>query len=98
MLPGRSDKMHIAVLGAGGVGACTALEIASRGHSVDIYERDREPVMRATRINEGKVHQGFVYANDPSGRTAELMARGALAFSACLSRWIDLPRDGLHLS
>jgi hypothetical protein len=90
--------MHIAVLGAGGVGACTALEIASRGHSVDLYERDLEPVMRATRVNEGKVHQGFVYAHDRSGQTAELMAKGALAFSACLSRWIDLRRDALHLS
>src|ERR1700681_752426 len=54
--------------------------------------------MRASRVNEGKIHQGFLYAKDPSKRTARMMAEGALAFSACLSRWLDLAAAPLEVS
>src|SRR5215208_7051347 len=90
--------MRIAILGAGGVGVCAALELAHSGHSVDIYEQDQKPLMRASRINEGKIHQGFLYAKDSSRRTARLMALGALNFTACLSRWLDLTSDPLNVS
>ena len=90
--------MRIAVLGGGGVGVCAALEIARHGHQVDVYEQDAQPVRRASRVNEGKIHQGFLYAKDPSGRTARMMARGALSFTACLSRWIDVGPDSLNFS
>jgi hypothetical protein len=90
--------VRIAILGGGGVGVCAALEIARRGHCVDIYEQDPQPIMRASRVNEGKIHQGFLYAKDPSKRTARLMAEGALAFAACLSRWLDLADAPLEVS
>ena len=90
--------MRIAVLGGGGVGVCAALEIARHGHFVDLYEQDPLPVRRASRINEGKIHQGFLYAKDAAHRTARTMIRGALAFTACLSRWIELREDTVHLS
>jgi hypothetical protein len=90
--------LRIAVLGGGGVGTCAALEIARRGHQVDVFEQDAEPVRRASRVNEGKIHQGFLYAKDPSLRTARMMARGALSFTACLSRWIDVGPDSLNFS
>ncbi len=82
--------MRIAILGGGGVGVCAALELAHCGHAVDIYEQDSMPIKRASLVNEGKIHQGFLYANDPSRRTARLMALGALSFRACLSRWLDV--------
>jgi len=88
----------VAVLGGGGVGSCTALELASHGCRVDVYERDSRPLMRASRINEGKIHQGFLYAKDHSQRTARLMARGGLSFAANLSRWIDLEASPLSIS
>lgn len=90
--------MRIAVLGGGGVGACAALEVARHGHHVDVYEQDAQPVWRASRVNEGKIHQGFLYAKDTSLRTARMMARGALTFTACLSRWIDVGPDSLKTS
>lgn len=90
--------MRIAILGGGGVGVCAALELARHGHHADIFEQDAEPIRRASRINEGKVHQGVLYAKDQTNRTAELMIRGALTFSACLSRWIDIDEDTLGLS
>lgn len=91
-------SLRVAVLGGGGVGSCTALELASHGCHVDLYEQDGQPLTRASRVNEGKIHRGFLYAHDRSLRTARLMVRGGLAFSACLSRWIDLDARPLHLS
>lgn len=85
--------MRIAILGAGGAGVCTALELAARGQAVDLYDENPLPVSRASRNNEGKVHLGLVYARDRSLETARTMIRGAIHFTDCLSRWIDLPMD-----
>ncbi len=84
--------MRVAVLGAGLAGTCTALELAERGVSVDLYDENAIPVSRAGRNNEGKVHLGLVYANDRSLRTARSMILGALHFTAALGRWIDVDR------
>ena len=86
------------LLGAGGVGICAALEIASRGFPVDVYDRDTLPVGRASYVNEGKIHQGLLYAKDPSRRTVDILLPGALAFYACLRRWLDLKPEDLQLS
>jgi hypothetical protein len=82
--------MRIAVLGAGGVGACAALELAHRGYDVDLYDENAEPVTQASRNNEGKIHLGLVYAKDRSLETAKTMIQGAIHFATCLERWIDL--------
>lgn len=84
--------MRVAVLGAGLAGVCTALELAERGLSVDLYDENVVPISRAGRNNEGKVHLGLVYANDRSLRTARSMILGALHFTAALGRWIDVDR------
>ncbi len=83
-----SSERHVAIIGAGGVGACTALELASRGHRVDLYEEMPEAVSRASFVNEGKIHLGFLYAVDESLRTASQLIEGALVFEENLRRWI----------
>jgi hypothetical protein len=70
------------------VGACAALELAARGHRVDLYEQADEAVTRASFVNEGKIHLGFLYAVDASLRTSSQMIEGALAFEEYLRRWI----------
>ena len=85
--------MRIAILGAGSAGVCTALELAARGQAVDLYDENLLPISRASRNNEGKVHLGLVYARDRSLETARTMISGAIHFTACLNRWIDLPPD-----
>lgn len=90
--------MRAAVLGAGFQGVCVALELARRGVTVDLYDKNDRPITQAGYVNEGKIHLGFVYANDPSMRTAELMIRGALSFRRLLERWLELGEEDLGLS
>lgn len=83
-----TDK-RVAILGAGAGGACAALELASRGFQVTLFERNSEAVAEASLVNEGKIHLGFIYAMDRSLRTARKMIDGALVFEDHLRRWVD---------
>lgn len=81
--------MKIAVIGGGIQGIGAALELSRRGARVELLER-REALMRgASRENEGKVHLGFVYANDDTLETARLMSAGAYSFAGALARWLE---------
>jgi hypothetical protein len=90
--------MRVAVLGAGFQGTCIALELADRGVEVDLYDKNEQPVTQAGFVNEGKIHLGFNYANDPGMATAELMCRGALVFGTYLNRWIDFEAEAEQVS
>lgn len=68
------------------MGCCLALELARRGYAVDLLDAAPAPMMGASLHNEGKLHLGFVYANDPARQTHEIMVRGSLAFSSILER------------
>jgi FAD dependent oxidoreductase len=87
-----------AILGAGGVGVCAALELARRGRTIDLYDESSRPVTRASLHNEGKIHLGLVYARDRSLRTARTMLFGAINFRSCLKRWIDIDPVDVTLS
>lgn len=80
--------MRVAVLGAGLQGSCIALELARRGVAVDLVDRAATPMAGASAHNEGKVHLGYVYANDPTRRTARTMIQGALEFAPLLRTWL----------
>ena len=80
--------MRVAVLGAGLQGSCLALELSRRGVDVDLLDRADVPMTGASRHNEGKIHLGYVYANDPTRRTARTMIEGALEFGPLLRRWL----------
>lgn len=79
--------MRVAVLGAGLQGAGVALELARRGVDVVLVDQDEVSLNRASLRNEGKVHLGLVYANDPTLATATSMLDGALTFGPLLDRW-----------
>lgn len=95
LLCGCMSRSDVAVLGAGLLGCCTALELAARGHRVSLFDREAFPLAQTSRIGEGKVHLGFLYAKDPSLRTAETMRRGALSFVPFIEQWLGgpLPAD-----
>lgn len=90
--------MRIGVLGGGLQGACVALELAAQGVEVDLYERDDRCLSRASRHNEGKIHLGYVYANDATRRTARTMAMGARCFQPLMRRWIGAAIDSIPVS
>ena len=96
----QGNAMRIAILGAGNTGTCTALELASHGLDVDLFDENDTPVSRASFHNEGKVHLGILYAKDSTLRTAKLMIDGALSFAPLLDRWIDFTgaRDRIVVS
>ena len=98
VIPLRPMPNDVAILGGGFMGVCAALECARRGISVDLYERAEELLTEAGRVSEGKIHLGYVYANDPTLRTARRLVGGAVRFEQCLSRWLDLETQPLELS
>jgi glycine/D-amino acid oxidase-like deaminating enzyme len=88
--------MHVAVLGGGLQGCCAALELASRGARVVLYDREPDILTRTAVANEGKVHLGYMYAADPTLATARTMMTGALAFAPFFRR--HLGADGANLA
>jgi glycerol-3-phosphate dehydrogenase len=81
----------VLILGAGIQGACAALGLAHAGHRVHIVDAADDCMSRASLRNEGKIHLGLVYANDPTGRTSTLMLEAALLFSELINRWCGRP-------
>ncbi len=90
--------MRVAVLGAGLQGTGVALELANRGVTVDLYDRADDAMTGASVNGEGKLHLGYLYANDPTLRTAQRMVEGALAFEQTLRRWLGDGVDALPIS
>ncbi|NUQ81583.1 MAG: FAD-binding oxidoreductase [Bacteroidetes bacterium] len=69
------------ILGGGIQGLSSAFALLSEGFSVTIIDKAASLFNRASLRNEGKIHLGFVYANDPTGKTPVLMLRSALRFA-----------------
>ena len=90
--------MRVGVLGGGLQGCCIALALVARGIPVVLYDRNDRLLSRAAIANEGKIHLGYMYANDPSRSTARMMMQGALAFAPFFARYLELPADALALS
>jgi len=89
--------VRVAVIGAGIQGVCAALELASAGIEVHLYDAESDCLTQASLHNEGKLHLGYVYANDPTLATARLMIDGALSFGPLLRRH-DVAVDEIAVS
>ena len=81
----------VLVLGAGIQGVCTALALRCRGYPVTLIDQMPGMMLRTSLRNEGKIHLGFVYANDPGFRTSPLLLRAALHFGPLMQGWLDTP-------
>ena len=79
------------ILGAGIQGCCAALALSRAGWSVVLVDRAVAPMWEASRRGEGKLHLGYVYANESDRSTAGLMLDGALAFSDLIDGWMPRP-------
>jgi glycine/D-amino acid oxidase-like deaminating enzyme len=90
--------MRVAVLGGGLQGCCVALALAERGITTILFDRNDRLLSRAAVANEGKIHLGYMYANDPSYSTARIMMQGALAFAPFFARHLGLSHDSIPIS
>src|SRR3954451_6778678 len=90
--------MRVGILGGGLQGCCVALSLAERGIGVTLFDRNDELLSRAAVANEGKIHLGYMYANDPSHSTARMMMQGALAFAPFFARHLGLSKDSMTIS
>ena len=75
-------------MGAGIQGICCALSLSNLGVDVTMIDKAPEPLLRSGLRNEGKIHLGFIYANDKSFRTAALMLKSALHFSPLVESFL----------
>lgn len=82
------EEVPVLIAGAGLQGSCIALELARRGLPVLLMDQDERAMNRASLRNEGKIHLGMVYANDPTLESARLQLTGALRFRRSLERLI----------
>ena len=95
---------HVAVLGAGIMGSSVALFLARKGVHVTLVDIEDEPFCGASRWNEGKIHLGYLYAGDPTRKTARGLLPGGMAFKrlteeliGCSLQPVITPEDDIYL-
>lgn len=74
------------------------MALADFGIAVDLYDRNETSMTQASLQNEGKIHLGYVYGNDPSLLTAAKMVRGSATFGPLLERWLEISRSEMTRS
>jgi hypothetical protein len=86
-------KDNVVIMGAGIQGICCALALSNLKIPVTLIDKTTDPLSRSSLRNEGKIHLGFIYANDPSFRTASLMLRSAISFSSMIESFVGYEID-----
>ena len=90
--------MTIAILDGGIAGCCIALQLAKLGYPVTLYEKHAMLMTEASLNNEGKLHLGYVYAADPTGKTYLKMIQDSQQFLHDISELTGLSKDWFHCS
>lgn len=79
------------IIGAGLYGLYAALFCAQRGQSVIVLEQEAEPFLRATYINQARVHMGYHYPRSLSTamKSAGYFKRFVEDYSCCIHSQFD---------
>jgi monoamine oxidase len=93
-----NGSMRVGVLGGGLQGCCVALSLAERGVDVTLFDRNDRLLSRAAVANEGKIHLGYMYANDPSHSTARMMMQGCAGLRAVFRAASRTSHDSMTVS
>lgn len=92
------DKL---IIGAGLYGLYAALKCGRKGERVIVLERDAAPFMRATYINQARVHMGYHYPRSFSTaiKSAHYFKRFCEDYDFCIHRKFDqIYATGKHFS
>ncbi len=88
---GRLEIADKIIIGAGLYGLYSALYCAKRGQQVIVLEQEKEPFMRATYINQARVHMGYHYPRSISTamKSAGYFQRFVSDFDFCIHDKFD---------
>jgi glycine/D-amino acid oxidase-like deaminating enzyme len=86
-------KPTATVIGSGIQGCTIALQLLRKGYKIRLIEQSPDIYQRASLNQEGKIHLGFIYALDQSGRTTSKMLADALMFAPILETLIQKKID-----
>ncbi len=81
-------KGRAIVLGAGIQGVCAALALHSQNYVVKLIDEAPDCMLRASLVNEGRIHLGLLYAADEGSKTSRLMLNAALQFAPLIEDWV----------
>lgn len=86
-----SEQFDKIIIGAGLYGLYSALFCCERGQNVVVLECDSAPFMRATYINQARVHQGYHYPRSISTamKSAGYFDRFNRDYDFCINREFD---------
>jgi hypothetical protein len=81
------DRKCIAIVGAGFFGLYAALHLAKLGFKVEVFERNTEPMMESSKLNQARIHGGYHYprALQTAGRCRANYSRFIKEFNSAIS-------------
>jgi hypothetical protein len=91
---GSKSLPHVAVLGAGIMGASLAIFLARKGVAVSLFDAEEAPMSGASRWNEGKIHLGYLYGADKTLNSARHLIPAGLAFAPLMQRLLGQSLQG----
>lgn len=81
------------VLGGGIQGCCVALMLRKHGYEINLIDKSKDILTRASLSQEGKIHLGFNYGADASLKTGKSLLLNALYFAPYLEYLLDKKVD-----
>lgn len=94
MSPRSHLHADVIVIGAGAIGASTALHLAQRGVQVLVVEKEAEPALHQSGRNSGVIHAG--YNVKPGSLKARFCVEGSRRLRAfCRERGIPMHQGGI---
>ena len=97
-------KKKIAVVGAGIFGCSIALELDKKGYNVELFEKESDIMLKATKNNHNRIHYGYHYPR--SLETTRQSLDGLLSFVSYygdsivygFKNYYAIAKEGSHVS
>jgi len=79
-------KNSVAIIGGGFFGLYIARHLAQQGFQVDLFEKEKEAMLRSSYVNQARIHNGYHYPRSilTASRSHESFARFCTDFNLCV--------------